>query len=131
VNPRLGAGAGAGFGASKGAGAACSIRGAGAASGDAGLTGAGGTGTLGSGGMATGGGTGTGCVGAGGASTTRNGRPSPSRIPGMPNCSANSSACTNSDTSKPPASRRLAGASFDGARGAAAGIAMSVDMQIG
>jgi hypothetical protein len=121
VNPRLGRG--------DGTGAGCSTRGAGAARGGVGITGVGGTGTLGSGsGASTGGGGGVACGGSGRASTTRNGRPSPSCMPGMPNCSNNSSACSSKETSKPPASRRLAGASFEGARGAAAGIAMSVDM---
>ncbi|ALK96686.1 hypothetical protein AB595_02925 [Massilia sp. WF1] len=79
-------------------------------------------------GMDTGADTAAGKVTGGGASTTCKGPPEPARSPGMPNCSDRRRACSSSDTSKPPASRRLDGASFDGARRASAGIAVSVDM---
>jgi hypothetical protein len=138
-----GAGLGAGGAGSAGTGS-CSTkpwRGTGADAGTGGVTAGGGAVRLGMGGAgvragaaaatSTGGLTGGGAAGAtgdGGARTMRKGWPSPGRMPGMPNCSSNSKPCRSSDTSKPPASRRFAGASVDGARGAAAGVAVSVCM---
>ena len=133
VNPRCGEG--------KDDGAGWLGWGLGAAPVVAARTGAGGgKGTLanGGGGVSTGGVTGTdgnggnggtGCTAAGkGASTMLKGLPSPALSPGIPNCSDNSSACSSSDTSKPPASRRFDGARLAGTRGTVAGIAKGMDM---
>jgi hypothetical protein len=126
VKPRCGDGDGDGAWLGRGLGATSVV---------AGRTGAGGgKGRLADGdggGVWTGGGAGTegkGCKDGKGASTTLKGLPSPARSPGIPNCSDNSSACSSSDTSKPPASRRFDGASLAGTLGTVAGIAMGMVM---
>lgn len=69
-------------------------------------TGAGDTGIAGTGTGATGLGSG---IATGGTRRTDSARPAPGRKPGMPNCSDNTSACSSTDTSTPPTSRRSDG----------------------